>query len=211
MKRTAKLTLDENGTLRGDVVEIWSGDMAASQRSALLTATQDIDQIEPVESMLTHSLGTFHIVKRRWADKGTITQPLEWHYSLEAERYAKVAGDLLLVRPRVMGSQSSGLLETKEPRVHPIEFETPERNHDEFEITLPANYAVDDLPPAVNEDLGFVAYGSASEVKGRVLRYTRTFEIKEFSVPASKANDLKHFYRAIANDERMSTILRRGP
>jgi hypothetical protein len=184
--------------------------MAASQRSALQSAVQDIDQIKPVESMLTHSLGTFHIVKAAVANKATITQPLEWHYTLEAERYAKVAGELLLVRPRVMGSQASGLLETKEPRRHPIEFETPERNTDEFEITLPENYSVDDLPPAVNEDLGFVAYRSASEVKGRVLRYTRTFEIKQLSVPAAKADDLKHFYRAIANDERMSAVLKRA-
>ena len=69
--------------------------------------------------MLSHSLGTFQIVKAAVRNlKGTV-KPLEWHYTLEVERYAKVAGDLLLVRPRVFGSQSSGLLETKEPRVAP--------------------------------------------------------------------------------------------
>ena len=209
VKRTAKLTLDENGNLSGDIVEVWSGDPAAEQRNALLTAAQDIDQIKPVESMLTHSLGTFQIVKAAVANKNVITAPLEWHYTLQADRYAKVAGDLLLVRPRVMGSQSSGLLETKDPRVHPIEFETPERNTDEFEITLPPNFTVDDLPPPVNEDLGFVAYRSASEVKGKVLRYTRTFEIKQLSVPPSKANDLKNLYRTIAGDERNSAVLKR--
>jgi hypothetical protein len=209
VKRTAKLTLDENGNLSGDVVEVWSGDPAVEQRSALLTASQDIDQIKPVESMLTHSLGTFHIVKAAVANKNVITAPLEWHYTLQADRYAKVAGDLLLVRPRVMGNQSSGLLETKYPRVYPIEFETPERNTDEFEITLPPNFTVDDLPPAVNEDLGFVAYRSSSEVKGKVLRYTRTFEIKQLSVPPSKANDLKNLSRIIAGDERNSAVLKR--
>jgi hypothetical protein len=62
--------------------------------------------------MLTHSLGTFQILKAAVANKSVITAPLEWHYTLQADRYAKVAGDLLLVRPRVMGSQASGLLET---------------------------------------------------------------------------------------------------
>ena len=63
--------------------------------------------------MLSHSLGTFQIMKaavriRRVADK-----PLEWHYTLEADRYAKTAGDLLLVRPRVFGRYSSGCWKRK--------------------------------------------------------------------------------------------------
>jgi hypothetical protein len=50
-------------------------------------------------------------------------RPFEWNYTLEAPNYAKAAGDLLLVRPRVLGSKSSGLLETKEARQYPVEFE----------------------------------------------------------------------------------------
>lgn len=210
VQRTAKLTLDEKGTLQGDVVEIWSGDMAAAQREALRSVTQDVDQIKSVESMLSHSLGTFQIMKASIRNLRVTDQPFEWHYTLEAERYAKAAGDLLLVRPRVLSSQSSGLLETKEPREHPIEFDAPERNTDVFEITLPAGYVVDDIPPPVNEDLGFVTYRSAAQVTGRVLRYTRTFEIKELSVPVNKADKLKQLYRQIENDERMSAVLKRS-
>src|SRR6185312_10435509 len=63
VRRTAKLKLDDSGTLEGDVVEVWQGDMAAAQRGSLRSATQDVDQIKPVESMLSHSLGTFQILK----------------------------------------------------------------------------------------------------------------------------------------------------
>jgi hypothetical protein len=109
----------------------------------------------------------------------------------------------------VLGNQGSGLLETRKPRVHPIEFEAPERNTDVFEITLPQGYAIDELPAPVNADLGFVNYHSKSELNGRVLRYTRTFEIKQVSVPVAKADELKRFFREIANDERMSAVLKR--
>jgi hypothetical protein len=61
-------------------------------------------------------------------------RPFEWNYTLEAPNYAKTAGDLLLVRPRVLGNQSSALLETKEPRQYPIEFDGPEHDRDVFEI-----------------------------------------------------------------------------
>jgi len=44
-----------------------------------------------------------------------------------------------------------------------------------------------------------------------VLRYTRTAEIKELSVPAAQAAALKQFFRVIENDERVSAVLKRSP
>ncbi|MGQ0833307.1 MAG: DUF3857 domain-containing protein [Gammaproteobacteria bacterium] len=211
VQRMAKLILDEDGTLRGDVQEIWSGDGAAAQRYALRTARQDVDQIKSVESMLTHSLSTFQILKAAVRNLHAVNQPLEWHYTLEVDRYAKTAGDLLLVRPRVLGTLSSALLATKEPRRHPIEFDAPVRNSDVFEITLPAGYEIDELPPAIEEDLGFIAYRSVTEFKGNVLRYQRAFEIRGLSVPVTKADALRQFFRAIYNDELKSAVLKRSP
>jgi len=211
VQRTAKLTLDEHGSLRGDVQEIWSGDVAAAQRYALRNAQQDGDRIKSVESMLTHSLSSFQILKAAVRNMRAMDRPLEWHYTLEVDRYAKTAGDLILLRPRVFGTLGSALLETKEPRQHPIEFDAPLRQTDVFEITLPAGYEVDELPTDVDEDLGFIAYRSVTEVKGNVLRYARTAEIRELSVPVTKADALRQFFRAIEHDERMSAVLKRPP
>jgi transglutaminase-like putative cysteine protease len=210
LQRTAKLTLDENGGLRGEVRETYLGDAAAGERWNLRAAQQDVDQIKPVESMLTHSLSTFAIEKATVGNLRVIAQPLVWNYTLVVDRYAKNAGDLVLIRPRVFGSLSSSMMETKEARQHPVEFDAPLRNTDVFEITLPAGYAVDELPPPVNEDIGFVSYRSATELKGNLLRYTRTLEVKELSLPVAKADALKHFFRTIENDERMSAVLKRA-
>ena len=79
---------------------------------------------------------------------------------------------------------------------------------DSFEITLPSGYEVDDLPPPVDADFGFASYHSKTEVKGNVIGYSRTFEVKELSVPVSKAEELKKFYRIIAGDERSTAVLR---
>ncbi len=208
IQRTAKLTLDETGTLRGDVREVWSGDMASVQRQAVHTATQDTDRIKPVESVAASSFATFQIVKATVNNARLADRPFEWNYTLEVSSYAKTAGDLLLVRPRVLGTKSSGLLETKEPRRYPIEFEGPRHDTDVFEIELPPGYEVDELPPAVNLDYGFVSYHSKSESVGHALRYTRSFEVKEVSVPVTKAEQLKQFYRFIGDDERNSAVLK---
>jgi transglutaminase-like putative cysteine protease len=210
IERTAKMTLDEKGTLRGDVHEVRLGDRASSQRYALRSTTQDTDRIKPVESVAGASFSTFQILKATVANLRVADRPFEWNYSLEAPNYAKTVGDLLLVRPRVLGSKSSGLLETKEARQYPVEFEGPERDTDVFEIELPAGYQLDELPPPINLDDGFASYQSKTEINGRTLRYTRTFEIKDLSVPVSEAEKLRDFYRVIADDERKSAVLKRA-
>ena len=43
------------------------------------------------------------------------------------------------------------------------------------------------------------------------MRYHRTFEVKELSVPASDAAQLQKFYRIIASDERNNAVLKLAP
>jgi len=206
--RTAKLSLDTMGNLQGSVEEIRVGDRAWSQRMALRRVTKNTDRIKPIENILAGSLSNFHITKASITNLQAFDQPFGFNYSFEAINYAKNAGSLLLVRPRVIGVKASGILETKEPRLFPVEFEGPVQDIDDFEIILPQGYVVDDLPPPVDADFGFASYHSKTEVKGNVLDYSRTFEVKELSVPVSKTEELKKFYRIIATDERNTAVLK---
>jgi len=129
--------------------------------------------------------------------------PVSWRCVIGC---AKTAGDLLLVRPRVVGEKSRAILETKEPRKYPVEFEGPQRDSDAFEIQVPAGYVVDELPPPVDVEYSFGSYHSKTEASGDTIRYTRAFEMKELSVPVSKADDLKRFYRVIASGERNTAV-----
>jgi hypothetical protein len=209
--RTAKLILDSTGLLKGEVKEMRLGQRASSERWRLRTVTKDTDRIKPIEELLGGSLSTFHITHASLINLQQTDQPFGFNYSFESQNYAKTAGNLLLVRPRVLGIKSSGFLETKEPRKFPIEFEEPTRDTDTFEITIPPGYAVDDLPPPVDADYGFASYHSKTVVKGNIVDYTRTFEVKELSVPVNKAEDLKKFYRIIAGDERNTVVLKPTP
>jgi len=208
IRRTAKLSLSAAGTMSGDVQEVRMGDRASSQRWALRTATKDVDKIKPIESLLAGSLSTFQITKATVSNADLTDMPFVYNYSVIAQNYAKTAGNLLLVRPRFVGNKSSDLLETKEPRKYPVEFDGPSRDMDSFEIALPPGYEVDDLPPFVSVDYGFASYQSKTEVSGNTLKYSRTFEVKELSVPLAKVEDLKKLYRIIANDERNTAVLK---
>jgi hypothetical protein len=206
--RTAKLTLDPSGKLQGDVKEVRLGQRAWYERGRLLTVTRDTDRVKPIEELLGSSLSNFRITDAKVVNLQQTSLPFGFVYSFEAAGYAKNAGGLLLVRPRVIGSKADAVLETKEPRKFPIEFPGPVRDTDSFEITLPPGYEVDDLPPPVDADFEFASYHSKTEVKGDVIGYTRTFEVKELSVPVSKSEELKKFYRIIASDERNTAVLK---
>jgi hypothetical protein len=206
-RRTAKLSLAPNGTLSGDVNEIRIGDHAAYERYTLRSAATDKDKVKPIESVLAESLSNYRLTHATVSNLQHTDQPFLYDYSLVVDNYAKTAGNLLLVRPRVLGSRSSALLETKEPRKYPVEFQGPALDSDFFEITLPPGYEVSDLPPAVDVDYDFASYHSKSEVAGNTLKYTRKLEVKELTVPVAQLDNLKKFYRIIASDERNTAVL----
>jgi hypothetical protein len=208
--RAGKLTLDPNGTLKGEVTETRLGDRASGERWRLHSVTKDADRIKPIEDLLAGSLSLFRITHASIVNLNQTEQPFGFQYSFEASDYAKNAGGLLLVRPRVLGVKTSGILETKEARKFPIEFEGPSRDTDTFDITIPAGYVVDDLPPAVDADYGFASYHSKTEIKDNLIHYSRTLEVKELSVPVARADELKKFYRIIAGDERNTVVLKPG-
>jgi Domain of Unknown Function with PDB structure (DUF3857)/Transglutaminase-like superfamily len=207
-RRTAKLTLDSQGALRGEVHGEWVGDAAWWQRSELLAVAKDSDRIKPVERLMSGSIGSFQITKAAMTNLHDSTLPFSYQWSFVAQDYAKVAGNLLLVRPHVLGEESSGLLETKEPRKYAVEFPGPRLDHDTFEIALPAGYEVDELPPAADVDYSFGSYHSKTVAEGNTLRYTRSLEIKQLNVPVNQVDDLKRFYRIIATDERSTAVLK---
>jgi hypothetical protein len=208
VQRTGKLTLSPKGTLSGEIVETRLGDSGLWQRVMLKTVSKESDKIKPIENLVSNSLSTFQITKATVLNLNQTDQPFGYQYSLMAENYAKPAGNLLLVRPRVLGSKSSDILETKEPRQFAVEFPGPERDTDTFEIAIPAGYEVDDLPAPINAEYSFASYHSKTEANGGTIRYTRTFEVKELSVPVSKAEELKKLYRIIASDERSTAVLK---
>jgi hypothetical protein len=209
INRSGAFILDDRGTLSGDVHEVRTGDAAAAQRYELRNVAGDADKIRPIEALAASAFTTSKVKAVAAHNLPTTTEPLDWDYSVQADNYARVAGDLLLVRPRVIGSKVLNFWEPKQARENVIEFDGPERDTDVFQITVPAGYTVDELPAPVNLDLGSVAYHSKVEFNGQVLRYTRTYEIKELSVPIDKLDQVHRFFNSIVADERSTAVFKR--
>ena len=205
---TGRLSLDAQGTLRGEMTVTRRGDFAEYERYEQLAVQNSKDRVKRIEQEVAHSIGMFEITKAQMTNLDATELPFGYNFTFVAPTYAKQLGNLIAVRPRVMGIHSSDLLEEKEPRKFPVIFRGPERDSDSFEITLPEGYMVDDLPPPVDVDYSFASYHSKTEADRNTLKYTRTFEVKELSVPVSKVEDLKGLYRVIASDERNTAVLK---
>jgi len=208
IRRSGKFTLNAKGNINGDVLDMRYGDAALYQRSVQRGVTKKEDQIKPIEALLSHTMGTYQITKASIGNLDVRDQPFEYTYTFVVPSYAKTSGELMLVRVCLIGEKSSDVLEKKEPRKYPIEFDGPHRDADHFEITIPEGYTVDELPLATDIDYSFGSYHSKTVVKDNVLTYQRTFEIKEVSVPLEKMDELKKFYRLIGSDERGTAVLK---
>jgi transglutaminase-like putative cysteine protease len=206
--RSAKLFLTPTGTLSGEVQEIRWGAPAAEQRAELINASAS-DRRKVIETFLGSFLPGFVLTGATVGNLDKIDDTLTLDYRFVVDNYAKQVGNLLVLRPRVLGAKASEIPDLQE-RKYPVEFSSASLQSDFFEITIPPGYVADDLPSPVHAVSDFAEYSSHVEVVGNVLRYSRTYEVKNVIVPAQKLDELRKFYGQVAADERSSAVLRRA-
>jgi transglutaminase-like putative cysteine protease len=206
--RTAELNLTPTGGLTGEVRELRYGGPAVESRERFLRI-KPADRQKVVESFLGMSLSSFSLTNAAIGNLEQYDESLTLNYKFTADGYAKSAGDLLIVRPRVVGAKGSSILSGK-PRKYPIEFSEASRQDDVFDITLPAGYVVDELPKPVDAHCPYATYKSEVVVNGNVLRYKRTYEITDILVPTQHLDEVRDFFHQIAADEKASAVLRRS-
>ena len=207
LRRTATLKLQADGTLSGEVREARSGEEASIGRERFSSSDQDGGALNKfLDLVLKHSLSGYTLEKSSIENLAALDKDLIIQYNFSAQKYAKSAGDLLILRPRVMGAKGEDL--GIKPRKYPLEFSAASHQSDVFDIELPPGYSVDELPNPVKLDVGFAEYSSRTEVKGSVLRYSRDYTIRQVLVPVDHMADLKKLMAGINADERGSVLLK---
>jgi hypothetical protein len=136
-----------------------------------------------------------------------LDKPLEFHYKVSAPQYAHQAGLLLLVRPRVVGTDS--LAFDDKPRTVPVDLNATGRWRDSFDITIPAGYIVDETPGPVDLDLDFASYHSSVTATANTLHYEREYIVRQVEIPASKIADFRRLESGILADERGIAVLKK--
>jgi hypothetical protein len=206
VRRSASFQLQADGSLKGAITEKRFGDLSEGRRD--LYSSRDVkEQTEYLDHLLGQDFTTFTVSDFKVENVSSLNKDLTTSYSLTADGFGKSMGPLLMVRPRVLGSEN---LRTDHKQRHvPINLSETMKEQDDYAIQLPPGYAVDEIPDPVKLDLGFASYESSSTVKDNVLHYTRTYTVREVTLSADKYPDVQKLAGVIAADEQRSAVLKK--
>ncbi|ADV82221.1 transglutaminase domain-containing protein [Terriglobus saanensis SP1PR4] len=208
VNRKASFTLSSDGDLKGHVSEERSGDIAGYRRH-IYSEWNSNQQSQFLHGMLARDFTSFEVAEVKVSNVEDLQKTLSICYGLEATHFARVTGPLLMVRPRVLFTD--GMRVDRKARFSPIDLNETRRVHDEYDIALPSGYAVEEMPEPVKLDLGFAKYESSSSVKDGKLHYSRTYEVREVTLPAERYDEVRKLAGVIEADEQSNAILKRIP
>lgn len=208
--RKGSFTLAADGSLTGNVTEMYAGDDAHSER--LFLKENDTREVhDSLEHRLNEDLTNLTFKGYEFAQAEDLTKPLKLDLHVSDANYAHTAGPLLLLRPRIIGSHVlnvTDVLQSK-PRTYAIELGHAGRFQDSFDITIPDGYVVDEAPDPVNVNMDFASYKSSVTVKGNLLHYECEYVVKDMEIPAASAGDFRKLQSAIIEDEKSTAVLKK--
>ncbi len=208
VQRSGAFALDADGALKGTVTERRFGDVAERQREVFGRRDARVQQ-EFLDRSLAGDFAAVSLTDVQAKNADALNQDMTLRYNVAATRFASPARTLLMVRPRVLGSEALPV-DRKERKVA-IDLGQTMQVRDEFDIEMPDGYSVDELPDPVKADFGFATYESSTVVHGRTLHYSRVYTLKVVTLPANKYEDLQHLAGMIAADEGNRVVLKRTP
>ncbi len=206
VRRSASFQLQPDGSLKGKVVENRFGDLSNYRRYLYAQADAKEQQTE-MNRVLSQDFVSFSVSDVKVENVNALNKDLTTTYELSADRFGRPMGSLLMVRPRVFGSE--GLPVDRKARVVPIDLRQTMTEQDDFTIELPAGYAIDEIPDPVKLDVGFASYESSSSLDGNRLHYIRTYTVRQISLPAERYPDVQKLAAAIDADEQNHAVLKK--
>ena len=192
--------------MKGSIVEKSFGDLSEYSRE-LYTQADAKEQQTELNRRLSEDFVSFNVSDVKVENVQSLNKDLTTSFNLSAERYGRNMGSLLMVRPRVLGSEGPPL--DHKPRLVPIDLKLPMEAKDDFTIEVPAGYAVDEMPDPVKLDVGFASYESSTRLDGNTLHYTRTYTVRQVSLPADRYPDVQKLAATIEADEQNHAVFKK--
>lgn len=205
LTRVGHFTLNSDGSLSGEIDYDLTGKHASRFRENMFDANQQ-QRTHFFEDVLNNSLQGATLSSADVQGLDNLNKAVTVKLKFDTSKYGQIRGPLLLMRPCVFGEKSFSI-EHKE-RHYPFVFTGVTQEDDVFEIEIPKDYVVDDMPDPVTLDSGFASYQSKIEVDGKKLRYERKLVIRQLEVPAAKIADLRKFEGTIGADESAAVVLK---
>jgi len=175
-KRTAKLKLDEEGTLEGNVRIEYTGHLG-KDRKEYNDDDSPAQREETLRNALKARMSTAEVSDIRVENVTDPVKPFVYAYHIRVPGYAQRTGKRLFLQPAFFQRGAGQVFQTSQ-RQNSVYFHYPWSEQDEVEIDLPARFALDNADAPMGINAGEV---SKYDIKigvtkdGRTLIYNRAF------------------------------------
>jgi hypothetical protein len=214
MKRTAKLTLAEDGTLEGDVQIEFTGQFANEKKEE----NDDDSQAKREESLTDEvkaQLSSAELTKVRIENVTDPVKPLVHAFHIRVPGYAQRTGKRLFLQPAFFQRGLRPLF-SDSARQYPVYFHYPWLEEDEVTIELPAGFSLDNADAPAPFSGGPVGEYNATigiTKDGRTLHFKRSFFFGgggNILFPVAVYPQLKNFFDVLNTQDSHTITLKQS-
>ena len=204
--RTARVTLDEQGSLKGHVTITFEGGEALERR-LLNLQTDEAGRNKGLEEEVASWLPPGSVAKMNYSQGwqetgGTVLADLE----IDVPSYAAKAGNRLLVPSSLFPTKQKEVFRHAE-RKYPVYFPYAFSELDITVIKKPAGYAVETLPEAIEVKPKFGMYRNSTKTSEEQIVNTRGLFIGQFMFEPAQYSELKEFFGKVETGDQFQVVL----
>lgn len=204
LDRKIEAVISGEGTVSGTIIEKSTGQSSMWER-AMLRMLSAADYNKMLEGWLTRGATGAKLVKFTPNDQKE-TSSFDLNVEFSAPRYGQLMQNRLLVFKPVIVGRRNALSLTEARRDHPVIIDSQAVKETAI-FTLPAGFAVDEMPDAMNLETPFGKYTTSYEVKDGKLIFTRSLTTNRTTVPVDKYNSVRDFYSKMREAEQSPVVL----
>lgn len=201
--RKIKAVLKDDATLEASVTTVYSC-MQQDELQMLINALSK----DKVKEILHEQLdfATYEIERFNYKENKSKLPSVNEELNILVSNYATITGKRLFIVPNIMTRQGRRLT-PDENRKFDIELEVEYTDVDTAEISIPAGYTTESVPPDMLLDTKFGRYRSSVKIENNRILYFRSIEHRAGKFPAKDYPELVKFYDAMYKADRAKLVL----
>ncbi|MBC7901425.1 MAG: DUF3857 domain-containing transglutaminase family protein, partial [Saprospiraceae bacterium] len=192
--RETEVSLAGDGSIKGVIRERVSGQESRPART-MLRSLSNTDFNQSIEKWLTRGATAAKLdrltTKDRQADAA-----FEMDVEFSVAGYGQLMQNRLLVFKPTVASRTNSVYLTEKLRKHPVMLDSNSFN-EKVTFSLPAGFAVDEMPDAVNLTTAFGKYTTTYEVTESKLIFTRSLTTNRSAVSIERYKEVKDFFTSM--------------
>ena len=204
--RTARVTLDDQGSLKGHVTVTFEGGEALERR-LLDLQTDEAGRNKGLEEEVASWLPQQSTVKMNYSQGwqetgGSVIADME----INVPSYAAKAGKRLLLPSSLFPTKQKTIFRHTE-RKYPVYFPYAFSELDVTVIKMPAGYSAETIPESIEVKPKFGMYRNSTKVSEDQIVNTRGLFMNQFMFEPAQYSELKEFFGKVETGDQFQTVL----